>query len=92
MRLTGHRREVYGVVFARDGRRLVTAGADGTSRIWDVDPGKELQTMFRHSQEASSVALSPDGRRMVTIGPDATANIRDHLHPDARGPGRAVGS
>src|SRR6516164_7949928 len=35
--LAGHNGPVAGLVFAADGRRLVSAGSDGTLRLWQVD-------------------------------------------------------
>ena len=38
-------RFVTGVAYSPDGRRLVTAGADGTVRWWDTSAGQETVTV-----------------------------------------------
>jgi WD40 repeat protein len=38
MTLSGHRGGINSVVFSRDGRRIVSAAADGTARIWGEPP------------------------------------------------------
>lgn len=38
----GHEEEITSLVFARDGRRLVSAAADGSVRAWDFRTGRPL--------------------------------------------------
>ena len=69
--------------FSPDGKRLVTASWDSIARIWNVDSGKELQTLEGHSKlegyykDISSVAFSPDGTKIATSSWDGTARIWD---------------
>jgi len=37
--LKGHTGKVTSVALSPDGKRIVTAGADGTVRVWDVPAG-----------------------------------------------------
>jgi WD40 repeat protein len=68
---------VFRATYSPDGRRIVTAGADTTARIWDAETSKELTVLAGHSAPVYSAAYSPDGRRIVTAGADTTARIWD---------------
>src|SRR5262249_49458939 len=72
----GHIRKVLGVAFRPDGRRLVTASADGTVRQWDSTTGRELESPYeRHSGEVVTVVYHPDGLRVASGGTDRTIRI-----------------
>ena len=75
--LTGHTATVNKALMSRDGRRAVTASADGTARIWDPDSGAELLRLVGHSGGISSLLFTPDGRSIVTgsDNPDHSARI-----------------
>ena len=40
--LEGHTLPVYGLVFTPDGRRIISARADKTARVWDVASGRSF--------------------------------------------------
>jgi WD40 repeat protein len=61
------------VAFSPDCKRIVTASADRTARIWDADSGKEMAVL----QGAPKAAFSADGKRVVTTSEDNTARIWD---------------
>jgi WD40 repeat protein len=63
-----------------DGRPVaVTAGLDGTVRVWDLATGEQLSTFTGHTSWAEGVACSSlDGRPVaVTAGHQGTARVWD---------------
>ncbi|MBI1916678.1 MAG: sigma-70 family RNA polymerase sigma factor [Planctomycetes bacterium] len=54
------------LVFAPDGKRLVSAHRSGV-RLWDVGTGK-LEHELKAIRGATALALSPDGRMLATAG------------------------
>ncbi len=59
--LAGHTAEVRSVVFAPDGRTLLTGSKDRTVRQWETATGKELAVFTWDIGLINSVALAPDG-------------------------------
>ena len=54
------------VAFFPDGRRALSAGSDGTLKVWDLGTGACLHTLDRQSSETVQVlAVLPDGRRAI---------------------------
>jgi WD40 repeat protein len=82
--LRGHEGPVYSADFDRDGRRVVSASADHSARVWDVARAATT-AVLPHAVEVQNAAFSPDGRRVATAAVDGTARIWD-----ARGGGRPV--
>jgi WD40 repeat protein/serine/threonine protein kinase len=74
-KLEGHEGSVKRTAFSPDGKRALTAGQDGTLRLWDLSNGRELHRMRGHT--AAAVAFSPDGRRALTGGSDGTMRLWD---------------
>lgn len=70
------------VAFSPDGARLLTAGADGMVRLWDINTGQETgafkfeATRYGVSGVASAT-FSPDGKQLaaVTEGPEAMLKV-----------------
>jgi WD40 repeat protein len=63
----GHSQHVWGIAFHPDGKRIATASADGTVRLWDsVAGGYESRKFdFRRVGSPSSVVFSPSGRHLA---------------------------
>jgi WD40 repeat protein len=75
--LSGHSDEVRSVAWSPDGKRLVTASADETVKVWNSESGEELFTITGHRAKVYSVAWSPDGKRLATGSADNTAKVWD---------------
>jgi WD40 repeat protein len=76
--LAGHEHEVLSAAFRPDGKRVVTASADKTARIWDAETGQAIGAPLRgHGDIVASAAFSPNGKRIVTASWDKTAQIWD---------------
>lgn len=65
--LAGHSGIVNRASFNADGTRLITAGADGTARIWSVPEGTELQRLTPASGPVLFAFLSRDGKEAITF-------------------------
>jgi WD40 repeat protein len=68
-----------GMAFSPDGRRLVAGGEKNTAKIWDVQTGQELQTLYGHSRDVWVTAFStdPEGQWVASAGEDSTVKIWD---------------
>jgi WD40 repeat protein len=57
-----------------DGKRVASASAEGTVKIWDFDTQQELLTL---PGGYGGARFSPDGRRLAVMGPGNTLYIYD---------------
>ena len=69
----GHTALARTVLFTPDGKRAVSAAADKTVRVWDVDTGETVQTFHLPSGPGGegalyTAALSPDGKTLAVSG------------------------
>lgn len=69
--LVGHQDKIRDVLITPDGRRIVSASADGTIRVWDLQTGREEYTL--------KASLS---RYVAIIGSAGKTTITEHLKPD----------
>lgn len=65
---------VHSASFSLDGRRLLTASANGHAQLWDVPSGRSIQT-FDHGTPLVSAAMSAEGSQIVTAGTDQIVRL-----------------
>jgi RNA polymerase sigma factor (sigma-70 family) len=70
-------KQVYGLVFSRNGKRLLAANGDGTVRLFDGETLRELRRFPGHTGPVFSVAFSRDGTWAVSAGIDGAVRIWD---------------
>jgi WD40 repeat protein len=61
-----HERNTKSVQWSPDGRRLLTASADGTAKIWEPSSGKELLSLD-HDDRVIIALWSDDGTQVLTV-------------------------
>jgi WD40 repeat protein/serine/threonine protein kinase len=60
------------IAFSPDGRRLACATGEKIISVWDIESGKEVQSLLNPGGTVGIVTFSPDGRQLVTVSEDNT--------------------
>jgi WD40 repeat protein len=56
------------IAFSRDGKRLVTSGGEGATKVWDVSSGQLIAELEGHAHEVIDASFSPNGALIATAG------------------------
>ena len=71
--LPGHAARIHALAFApNDGNLLVSASADKTAKLWNVNEGKPVRDFAGHADAVLALDLSRDGTKLVTGSADKT--------------------
>lgn len=81
--LVGHKGEVNGCAWSPDGSQLVSAGDDGTLRVWRPSGGDAPLVLAGHTGRVNSCAWSKDSSRILSAGADKTLRL---WHTDSSAP------
>ncbi len=68
-------KEVYGLTFSPDGKRILTGSGDGLVRLLDSAAMQEVRRMTGHKAMVFGVACAPDGKTCLSAGIDATVRL-----------------
>jgi WD40 repeat protein len=92
--LGGHEGQVSAGAVSADGDVFVTAGTDGSARVWALPSGQLIADLVGHPSHVDGVALSRDGLSVVTWSSDGLARVSDTgsgaLRVNLMGPGGAI--
>lgn len=75
--LEGHTAPVNRASFSPDGRFVLTAGVDGTAKIWETGSGRVARTLASGSGSVAAAVWSPDGKFVATGGAGGAIRIWD---------------
>ncbi|HUD46649.1 MAG TPA: protein kinase [Candidatus Baltobacteraceae bacterium] len=73
----GHHGIIWDIACSPDGKRLATAGDDGTVRVWDAANLSELRILRGHDSAVFTVAFSPDGQWLASADQDGAIKLWD---------------
>jgi WD40 repeat protein len=71
-----HDKTLHAVRFTPDGRRVLTAGAEGALVLWDTRTGKPGDALL-HGVAVREAVLSPDGKRALTADAEGGVHLWD---------------
>jgi WD40 repeat protein/DNA-binding SARP family transcriptional activator len=72
-----HEAAVADATFTLDGRRAVTAGADGRAIVWDVGRAIATETLAGHADKIAALAITRDDSTLYTAGLDGKIFVWD---------------
>ncbi|DBB08019.1 TPA: hypothetical protein ACH3X3_009392 [Trebouxia sp. C0006] len=75
MVLRGHSGPIQKVLLAPGGTDVVTASADGSARVWDMEIGDCVLLMEGHTAAVTDLAVANEGSVLVTSSADHTARV-----------------
>lgn len=75
--LRGDQGDLRAVAYSPDGHRLVTAGGDGTAKVWDQERGTVILTVRGDVFPIALVAFSPDGQEFATWSTGGVVRVWD---------------
>jgi WD40 repeat protein len=79
----GHSFGVDRLVFAAGGELLVSAGGEGTVKVWSTVDHRLIRTIVTGAG-VSDLSISPDGRAVATAGVDGNVKVWDLLSGELR--------
>jgi len=79
--LEGHRSFVSDLLFAPDGKQLISSSGDQTIRLWNWSTRQPAGVLRGHLTEVDGLAISPDGRTLASRSKDGSIYLWDISKP-----------
>ena len=73
----GHYGEILTASYSKDGQRIITAGTDGSYKIWDGKRFQLLTDVKAHMGEVITAVFSDNGKKIFTASSDGTLKTWD---------------
>jgi len=73
--LQSHTEGIRSVTITPDEQQIISASADHTIKIWDLQRGVELATLQGHTDGVSGLVVLPDGQRLLSSSWDGTLKV-----------------
>ena len=70
--LPGHTGVIWSIAYSQDGTHIVSAGIDGTVRVWDTEVGFPTRWIVRHFGVVRSACFTPDDKGIISSSNDTT--------------------
>jgi translation initiation factor 3 subunit I len=75
--MSGHQGNINEALWGSLNQTIISAGDDGTVRLWDVETGKEVLKVHDHKKAIRSLQFSKDRSMVITASSDHTAKLYD---------------
>lgn len=72
-----HNERIYKLAITSDDTRFISASADNTLKVWDLESGKLLHTLEGHLDRVEAVVTYKNGQRAISGGWDETIKVWD---------------
>ncbi|MBW4495627.1 MAG: WD40 repeat domain-containing protein [Oscillatoria princeps RMCB-10] len=66
---------VAGLAFSPDGQILVSGSCDSAVKLWHLETGERLHSLFGYPLGVNAAAISPDGQILAIGAPDGTVDL-----------------
>lgn len=73
--LLGSERDLQGIAFSPDSRRVATFAIEDTAYVWDAVSGRLITSLQGHRGQIFDAAFSSDSERIVTASSDHSARV-----------------
>ena len=80
-----HSDVVNSVEFSRDGKRLVSGGADKFARVTDRDTGEKIHSFEGHTSLVLGASMQANGRILASVGADGEVKVWNLVNGDRAG-------